>query len=237
MHQGPAARFPEARRSGGESGPTSLALGSVAAPVAQPTAYTPLSSPAQPGLRVTWLPAGRAALPSPRHWHPPLPAPGHRTPQKASPAPPSACVPAPFVVQCFLATASSLQAGGGASKTTAGKRRDKARTTNRRRVPVPTGPPPLIVANPQAALRQPGGGGLWVKRRKQPTNQVAPTPYPHLHPPRIWFTAWSAGSSAAADWLPKAWSHPSDPKVLEGGGGGGPVQSASRKPPVGTPRC
>lgn len=64
MHQGSAARFPEARRSGSESGPSSLALGSVAAPVAQPTAYTPLSSPAQPGLRVTWLPAGRAALPS-----------------------------------------------------------------------------------------------------------------------------------------------------------------------------
>lgn len=127
--------------------------------------------------------------------------------------------------------------GGGASKTAAGKRRDEVRVTNRRRAPASTSPPPLTVANPRAALRQPGGGGLWVRRRKQPTNQVAPTPYPNPHPPRIWFTAWSAGSSAAADWLSKAWSHPSDPKVLEGGGGGGPVQSASRKPPVGTPCC
>lgn len=195
------------------------------------------SHPAQPGPVLTWLPSGRATQPSPGHSCPQLPTPGHRTPRKAPPAPPSAGVEAPFVVQCLLATASSLQAGGGAWRTAAGKRRDEGRAANRRQVPASTSPPPLTVANPRAALRQPGGGGLWVRRRKQPTNQVAPTPYPNPHPPRIWFTAWSAGSSAAADWLSKAWSHPSDPKVLEGGGGGGPVQSASRKPPVGTPCC
>lgn len=234
MHQGSAARFPKARRSGSESGPSSLALGSVAAPVAQPTAYTPLSSPAQPGLRVTWLPAGRAALPS----NPPLASAAARSGPPYSTeglAGPSLRVrPSPIRSTVFL---SNRFESPGRGWSLGNHRGDEARTTNRRRVPVPTGPPPLTVANPQAALRQPGGGGLWVKRRKQPTNQVAPTPYPHLHPPRIWFTAWSAGSSAAADWLPKAWSHPSDPKVLEGGGGGGPVQSASRKPPVGTPRC
>lgn len=79
-----------------------------------------------------------------------------------------------------------------------------------------------------------GAAGGKEERRKQPTNQVAPTPHPH--PPRTWFTAPGSGSDAAADWLLKAWSHPSDPKVLEGGGGGGPVQSASRKPPAWSPR-
>ena len=78
-----------------------------------------------------------------------------------------------------------------------------------------------------------GAAGGKEGRRKQPTNHVAPTPHPH--PPRTWFTAPGSGSSAAADWLLKAWSHPSDPKVLEGGGGGGPVQSASRKPPAWSP--
>lgn len=83
------------------------------------------SHPAQPGPVLTWLPSGRATQPSPGHSCPQLPTPGHRTPRKAPPAPPSAGVEAPFVVQCLLATASSLQAGGGAWRTAAGKRRGR----------------------------------------------------------------------------------------------------------------
>lgn len=81
------------------------------------------------------------------------------------------------------------------------------------------------------------GWGLPGVRRREGSNQPTKSPPPpHPHPPRTWFTAPSSGSDAAADWLLKAWSHPSDPKVLEGGGGGGPVQSASRKPPACSPR-
>lgn len=74
-------------------------------------------------------------------------------------------------------------------------------------------------------------------RRREGSNQPTKSPPPPTppHPPQTWFTAPGSGSSVAADWLLRARSHPSDPKVLEGGGGGGPVQSASRKPPAWRP--
>lgn len=54
---------------------------------------------------------------------------------------------------------------------------------NQKRLLASLGTPPLTVANTQAALRQARGGGRWGKeeRRKQPTNQVAPTPHPPTH--------------------------------------------------------
>lgn len=114
MHPGPAARLQGALRSGAAASQGPPRLPSALSP--RPSLNLPFTRrprrPAQPGLGVTWPPAGRAAPPSPRHSRPQLPPPGHRTPRQASPAPPSACVEALFVVQCLLATASSLQAGG-----------------------------------------------------------------------------------------------------------------------------
>lgn len=180
MHRGPATSFQGALRSGGVSASSSPTLCPVALPVAMRAAHTPLpprSSAWARGYLAARLP-GRATITPPlvsiaAHSGPPYSAEDFAGPSLRLRRRPIRRRPIRSTVSL-----SNRFESPGRGRSLANHRGDKVRATNRRPVLVPSSPPPLTVANPRAALRQPGGGGLWVKRRKQPTNQVAPTPYP-----------------------------------------------------------